>query len=194
LEREPSKMSIRKTGLYIGAGVLAAIMIISGLTVAGINFPAIRLPGFPSNKGTLAVLLTDAPVELEHLNVTLDKVQVQMEAGGNDTWTTLPFVNGVSNITVDILRLNNVTQDLSVSEVPVGNYTKIRLDILNATATYANGTVQQLRVPSGHIDIIIHFQVKSDVTTKVLIDMTADFVAISHSGNLRPVLKAKVIP
>ena len=41
-------------------------------------------------------------------------------------------------------------------------------------------------------DVIVHFEVKEASTTNILIDMTADFVAISHSHNLRPVLKATI--
>jgi hypothetical protein len=49
-------------------------------------------------------------------------------------------------------------------------------------------------VPSERIDVIVKFEVKEDAATQVLIDMTADWVAISNSHNLRPVLKATVIP
>ena len=37
-------------------------------------------------------------------------------------------------------------------------------------------------------------EVEAGKTTSVLLDMQADWVAISHSGNLRPVLKAIVSP
>jgi hypothetical protein len=50
-----------------------------------------------------------------------------------------------------------------------------------------------LKVPSDKIDIIVKFEVKADATTQVIIDMTADWIAISNSHNLRPVLKATVL-
>jgi hypothetical protein len=83
--------------------------------------------------------------------------------------------------------------DLSLTEIPVGNYSKLRLSILTANATYMNGENVTLRVPSGKIDVIVHFEIKSGETTKLLLDMQADWVAISHSKNLRPVLKATVL-
>jgi len=83
--------------------------------------------------------------------------------------------------------------DLSLTQIPVGNYTKLRLSILTANATYANGENQTLRVPSDKIDVIVHFEIQPGETTMLLLDMQGDWVAISHSGNLRPVLKATVI-
>jgi len=59
-------------------------------------------------------------------------------------------------------------------------------------ATFASGDPVELTVPPGHIDIIIHFEIESDDTTVVLIDMEADWVAISENNSLRPVLKASV--
>ncbi|MDH5754895.1 MAG: hypothetical protein OEY95_06820, partial [Candidatus Bathyarchaeota archaeon] len=58
--------------------------------------------------------------------------------------------------------------------------------------TYADGNWTDLTVPPGHVDIIIHFEVKADDTTVVLIDMQADWVAISKTQRLRPVFKASV--
>lgn len=195
---------IRGFGTFVVAGILLAVLVIGGMAAGGITFPSIRFPNFPkvpgfpsfpgtgsfANDGTLTILLTDAPVQLKELNVTIDKVQVHMEGGGNETWTTLPFVGDVSQVSVNLLTLQNVTKDLSVGQVSAGNYTMIRLGIVSASVTYADGTTEAVRVPSGNINIIVHFEVKAGGTTKVLIDMTSDFVAISHSGNLRPVLKA----
>jgi len=52
--------------------------------------------------------------------------------------------------------------------------------------------VVDLTVPPGHVDIIIHFEVKADDVTTVLIDMDADWVAISKNYHQRPVFKAAV--
>ena len=51
---------------------------------------------------------------------------------------------------------------------------------------------QTLKVPPKHIDIITEFTIDADYPVVVLIDMQPDWVSISHSGNLRPVMKATV--
>jgi len=48
-------------------------------------------------------------------------------------------------------------------------------------------------VPSEHIKVIIHFEIAKGETTAVLIDMQTNWVAVSHSKKLRPVLKATVL-
>jgi len=183
-------------GIFAVIGVLAAILIIAGVFAGGFSFPSLRFPGLgpvASDKGMLLVKLTDAPVDLTHLNVTIDSVYAHRVADGNETWEKLGFVGNVSEVYVDILSLQNVTMDLSLTEIPAGNYTKLRLSILTANATYATGENVTLRVPSDKIDVIVHFEIKPGETTKLLLDMQADWVAISRSKNLRPVLKATVL-
>jgi hypothetical protein len=83
--------------------------------------------------------------------------------------------------------------ELSSQEIPVGNYTKLRMKIETANATKTDGEIiEDIEVPSGKIDIIIHFEIDSDETAYLLIDMEADWVAISQSNRLRPVFKATI--
>lgn len=183
-------------GIFAVIGILAAMLIIAGVFAGGFSFPSLRFPSLnqvASDRGTLLVKLTDAPVNLTHLNVTIDSVSALRVQDGNETWERLDFVENVSQVYVDILSLQNVTMDLSLTQIPVGNYTKLRMSILTANATYASGENVTLRVPPGKIDVIVHFEIKPDETTTLLLDMQADWIAISHSGNLRPVLKAIVI-
>ena len=177
----------RKVGVYGAAGVLVAVLIIAGILVGGI-----RLPGLASNMGTLVVKLTDAPVDLEHLNVTISSLAAQRVENDVETWEELSFIDGVSDVYVDILELQNVTKDLSIVGVPTGNYTKLRMSITKANATFIGGKTEDLIVPPGHIDIIVEFEVEAGETTRVIVDMEADWVAISQTLRLRPVLKATV--
>lgn len=177
-------MEARKIGLYAGAGILLAALMISGLYLSGVQFPRLT-----ARTGTLVVLLTDAPVNVTHLNITIDSFSVHLQ---NESWIDIPFANGEGEVYFDLLELYNVTMELSVAEIHAGNYTKMRMTIKTANATFANGDTADLTVPPGHIDIIIHFEIESDDTTVVLIDMEADWVAISQNNRLRPVLKASV--
>jgi hypothetical protein len=84
--------------------------------------------------------------------------------------------------------------------MPVGNYTKIRMQIVTANATLSDGTVMTLNVPPSHVDIQVRFEIKSGKTTSLIIDIVVDKIQIAengHSGNpanLNPQFKAITIP
>lgn len=177
----------KKIGFRVAAGFLVALTIILAIFVSGIQLPSVL-----AKKGTLVVMLTDAPVDLEHLNITMKNLAVLNIDSEEETWIPIPFVEGVTEWYTDILALQNVTEDLSVTLIPAGNYTKLRMTIIAANATYTDQTTQDLRVPPGHLDIKVHFEIKEGLTTHLLIDMQAEWVAISKSGNLRPIFKASV--
>ncbi len=173
----------KRIGLYTGVGIAAAVLIIAAIFASGIQFPSSQ------KLGTLRVSITDKPVELENLNVTVSALYVNNASGG---WVQLPFTDGKSEVYFDLLSLNNVTQELSVAQIPAGNYTKIRLEVTTANATLADGSTVTLNVPPDHIDIIIHFEIKAGQETELLIDMQPDTAAISASNNFKPILKATV--
>jgi len=191
----------KKIGLYAAAGVLIAFLIITSVAVSSSKMPSLRFPLFapPSpppvpNTGTLAIMLTDAPVNLTHLNVTIDSISTHRHGDGNETWVDLTFVNNVSEVYFDLLALQDVAMNLSLTEISPGNYTMIKMHIKTANATYADGNTTDLDVPSEHIKVIVHFEIVVGGAKTVLIDMQTDWVAVSHSKKLRPVLKATVLP
>jgi len=175
----------KRLGLYGIIGVLMAALII-----AGVVFSGLRLPTFVPNTGTLIIKLTDAPYDLEHLNITIDSVSVQRVEDNTETWENLTFVEDVSEVYFDLLALRNVTMDLSVTEILPGNYTMIKMHIKTANATYVGGGNVTLTVPSEYIKVIVHFEVEAGEETTVLVDMQAH---ISETDRLSPVLKATVI-
>jgi len=177
---------MKKLAFYLVAAV-AVIAIILVAFFALSNFPT----NIAAATGTLVVSITDAPVDLSKLEVTIDSLEVQSQS---DSWTDIPFIDGVQSVRVDLLSLQSISQDLSTTQLPAGNYTKIRLHVRDATATYEDGTTDNLNVPSDKIDVIIHFEIEEKATTNVLIDMSADTASISNSHNLKPVLKATVVP
>lgn len=191
---------VKKIGLYAGVGVLAAILIISGVGFSGFTFPSLRFPGFfspppsPSTTGTLVIKVSDKPTaNLTQLFLTIDCVSAHRKGDGNDTWVDLAFVNNLSEVTFDLLLLQNVTMDLSITEIPPGNYTQIRMHVKAANATYEDGHTDVLRVPSEDLKVIIHFTINVGQTRTLLIDIVPDKIHISHSKNFSPVVKAKII-
>ena len=184
--------SSRKIFLYGGIGIISAVLIIAAM------FSPMLFPIFQAEAktGTLVVKVTDAPVpDLRHLNLTINEVEVSNETVD---WKTLSILGG--SMYFDLLKLQNVTKDLSIGSIPVGNYTKIRMQIVSANATLADGKTIALNVPPGHVDIQVHFKIEAGKTTSLIIDIIVDKIQIAERGksgkpaNLNPQFKAIVIP
>jgi len=176
---------IRHIGLFGAAGILVAALIIAGFAIGGTIFQV-------SGKGVLTIQIMDKPVELKHLNMTIDwvKIQDQDENWHNLTLKSEPFY-------FDLLTLQNVSETLSETEIPAGNYTMIWMHVLTANATYTDDTDANLTVPSDVLKVLLkpHLSLEGGGQVTVLIDLQPDdlnSIAISHSLNLRPVIKAIV--
>ncbi|MGD8506542.1 MAG: DUF4382 domain-containing protein [Candidatus Bathyarchaeota archaeon] len=184
---------MRHASIYGIAGILVAVLIIAGVVSSGLQFPSLRLPSFVSDKGTLIVEIMDGPVDLKHLNLTIDKLMIQNATEG---WQNLTLIGG-EPVYFDLLALENVTMTLSETEIPAGNYTMIKMHVLTANATDAEGeTIHIRKVPSEWIKVLLkpHLEMKSGGSVKVTIDLEPELakIVISHSLNLKPVLKAMI--
>jgi hypothetical protein len=174
----------RKIGLFGVVGVVIAALIIASFAIAANIFPV-------KGKGVLTIQIMDKPVELKNLNITVDWVRIQGENGWvNLTLNSEPFY-------FDLLTLQNVSETLSVTEIPSGNYSMIELHVLTANATYSDETTATLNVPSDIINVLLspHLNLENGGQVTVLIDLQPedlDNTALSQSLNLRPVVKAVV--
>jgi len=182
----------RKMGLYGASGVLVAALIIASVVISGVTIPSLKLPMFMPKTGTLIIKIMDKPVDLKHLNVTIDSLSIQ---GQDENWTDLELIGGAP-VYFDLLELENVTMTLSETEISAGNYTMIKMHIRTANATDTNGDLVELTVPSGYIKVLLkpHLEMKSGRSITVTIDLEPDWskIAISKSLKLKPVLKALV--
>ena len=179
---------IKSIGSYGIAGILIAVVIIAGF-VATNNLLS------PAN-GKLTIQIMDKPVELKHLNMTIDWLKIKDE---NENWYNLTIDNPNEEGTFyfDLLALQNVSETLSVTEIPEANYTAIWIHVLTANATYPDESTADLNVPSDVIKVLLkpHLSLEGGGQVTVLIDLQPDdlnAIAISQSLNLRPVVKAVV--
>jgi hypothetical protein len=184
----------RKIGIYSIVGIAAAIIIIASIFASGIELPDQLIK--PTTLGTLTVSIKDAPVDLQELWITINGVYIQSHQ--DDKWIELTL-DADQSVEFDLLTLKDTSLQLSQDTIPAGDYSKIRLDVTSAIATYTDQkgedhTGEILKVPPGHIDIITSFKVGSDQVTGLLIDMQPDTAAISQSGNFKPILKMTVTP
>jgi hypothetical protein len=152
-----------------------------------------------------------------HKTTTQSETEDQNQENDNG-WISIDLSGADPNeLVFDLLKYrlenegdNNILLNLASGETAEGTYNKIRIQINNATARYylrdENGDIvtdtqtanpviekdQPLKIPSNRIDVITKFTIDSQNPVIVLIDMQPDWIAISKSGNLRPVMKATV--
>jgi len=173
---------------------VAGILIAIGLITIGTFGPTVLLPAiFPAKAGTLDIKVTDAPVEdLSSLNITVDQFEVRQQE--TDQWINVTITSG--QVTFDLVKLRNVTQDVALDQMTPGNYTKIRMHVLSAVAQINGGDVITVRFPPDKLDIIVHFEVKAGQTTSVILDIQVDTIKIAENPehNATPVIKATIIP
>ncbi len=178
----------RNIGLFGVSGVLVAVLIIATFVAMGGIFKA-------QGKGTLTIKIMDKPITLATLNMTIDWVRIQTEEG----WTNLT-VTTLEPFYFDLLKLTDDSLTLTKDDLPTGNYSEVQLHVLTANASWNDAdsgeVVENLTMPSDWIKVFLtpDLQIKSEGEVTVLIDLQPDqnSIAISHSLNIRPVIKAVV--
>jgi hypothetical protein len=179
---------------HIFAFAVVGILIATGLIAVGTLGPTVLLPTFfPANAGTLDIKVTDAPVQdLSSLNITVDQFEVHEQEAGQ--WINVTITDG--QVTFDLVKLRNITQDAALGEIAPGNYTKIRMHVLSAIAQIDGGDIITVRFPPNRLDIVVHFEVKAGQTTSVILDIQVDTIKVAENPqhNVTPVIKAIVIP
>jgi len=186
----------RTLGIYAASGIGIAIILIAAIFASGIPL-GIDQNQTGDQRGTLWVSIKDAPVDLQKLVLTINGIYIL--SADEDSWTELTLKEGES-MTFNLLELTgDKSLKLTEQEVPTGHYSKIRLVITQAIATYTDNkgekyTDEPLKVPPGHIDIITSFNIEGGQLIALMIDMQPDTAAISNSGNFRPIIKMAVIP
>jgi hypothetical protein len=196
----------RTIGLRVAAGVIIAITIIVAVFASGIQLPSKQIPSKQIDTGQLTVLLKDAPVDVDELWITITSLEIHRAGEDDGEWLPIDFSTLTDELTFNLLEYqDDKVLPLADVEIAVGSYNKIRMNVTSAEAWYylevdENGAPIDddsidkvaLKVPSEHIDVITKFNITSTENVVVLIDMQPNWVSISNSNNLRPVLKASV--
>ena len=173
----------KKLLMASGGGFLIAVLIISGFVWTGM------LP-ITEAEGLLIIKIKDAPAELNELWLNISAVRVHRKGGGNETWKN---VTVVATEPFDLLLLSNVSTVLAAGELPVGNYTEIRFQIVNAWANITDNPHQPLNVVAhGWVMLKVHFTIEEKPVTSVLVDIEVNPEPILNANILMPVAKATV--
>ncbi|WP_243666372.1 DUF4382 domain-containing protein [Vulcanisaeta sp. JCM 16159] len=94
------------------------------------------------------VYLSDKPVKVDHLYVTISEIAFHKEGGGNNTWVTC----SLTQTTFDLAQLVNTSQLAAQCSLTNGTYDIIRLYVTGAQAV-ANGQTYNCTLPSGKFEI-----------------------------------------
>lgn len=132
----------------------------------------------------------DIPTEeFSHVNVTFSEIKLHSNETGWATITSEPK-------TVDLiyLHLNNLTEQLGIEEIEIGNYTKLWIVVDNATGVLkATNETIYFDVPSGTLKIQQLFDFREgNNTITVDIDLDNSVVELGHGEayKLLPVIGA----
>jgi uncharacterized protein DUF4382 len=152
--------------------------------------------------GTIQVHLTDAPLpdpNIEKVEVTITDVIVY--PGGDDSGMPVvdpagPIVLNTHPETFDLLTLTGGATDLLASgEVPAGEYSRIRLEITDASLTLQDGTVEPLKIDSDKVDVPIRFHVTADAMNAITLDFDAGAsVQVNQTATGTYILRPVVTP
>jgi len=128
-----------------------------------------------NDTGSLKILLTDAPAEFDHVNITFTEVSVHFgeadttAAGSTGEWIV---VNDQTQ-TFDLLTLSNgATSLLGQKDLEIGHYTQIRLVISDAEVV-VDGESYHLKVPSGEFKFVNGFDIVANTPTELVVDFDA---------------------
>jgi hypothetical protein len=193
-----------KTGVLIVA-IVAALALVA-LLVGGY-----AAPETVQARGTLQIMITDAPPEEEvtSIMVTVESVEVhkaaaeqeqeqeqeQQESADNSTngeagWLPLDILAG--NETFDLLQIQGIEEVLAVTELEPGKYTQIRMTISNVQVRLGDGNLTDVILPSGKLKFVRPFDIVENQTTALLFDFDAEkSVNVIGSGQImfKPVIK-----
>lgn len=126
--------------------------------------------------GRLSLELTDAPFPTDlvaEANVTIDRIEIRKSDA--DEESAFKVINE-EEMSFNLLDLTNgVTANLADIEIEVGSYDQVRLYVFESTVVLNDGSVYDLKIPSGSqsgIKIIIQpaIEIVGGLTTNLLLD------------------------
>ncbi len=138
------------------------------LGLVGCDSQSSQGPNSQADTGNLKISLTDAPADFDAVNITFSEVSAHIDSN----WIVLSD----EQQTVNLLEFSNgKTTEIGSGDVPVGQYTQIRLKIADAEVV-VDGQSYPVTVPSGAqsgLKLITQFSIVQGSS----IELVADFDA-----------------
>jgi hypothetical protein len=189
---------------------LLSLTLLLALTACGGGGSSSEGTSAQGSTGTMAVMLTDGPTdEYDHIWIDIARAELLPENGG----APVVIFDPDQPVRYDLFSLRSEDEQdggalLTLADVPVGVYGKIRLDIAENQASasgeahvvvgekiLADGSSEftYFRLPSGKIDLNfrggVHVTVGSSIVVTVDIDCEKSIhVSVGNHRNFRPVV------
>jgi hypothetical protein len=165
-------------------------LLIPGLLI--LSLIAMLLGGCSQNTtastGTMQVYVTDAPPkDVTAIEIKASSVEAHKADADENTWVTLLNEPPI----FDLVKAMGVNVLLGDTEVPVGKYTQIRLNIDEVTVTL-NGQQVKAEVPSEKLKLVGQITVEEGKKTSISLDFDAEKSIIVSGADkvaLKPVVK-----
>lgn len=145
-----------------------------------------------TRQGSLEIYLTDQPLNLQSVVVTLSQIEIHSTGG---PWK--PFYQGP--VTVDLMRLQGTQSLLAMNNVDDGKYTGFRLLVQSGYIIDTSNQRCDLEVPSDKVEVPVVFEVQQGHITHIVADFDGPAsVQVVGTGNaqkclLRPVIVPKSV-
>jgi len=142
--------------------------------------------------GTVTLAMTDAPSdELEALTVTIESATLIGDAGQ----APIPLPDDAP-ITLNLLDLDGINQILATASVPAGTYSKLRLQIGDATVTWPGGLTEPVTiVANGKVDLNLQgtIEITDGGATTIQLDFSAeDSLKLTETGDGKLILRPQI--
>ena len=195
------------------------VILVTVVATLSVLIAGCAAPETAQAKGTLQIMLTDAPPEEEvtSIMVTVESVAVHKAVSEHEKgqeqgqeqnqeqeqqqtttastdeeagWIPLDILKGEE--TFDLLKIKGIEEVLVVTELEAGKYTQIRMTIDNIQVKLDDGDLQNAIIPSGKLKFTHPFDIVEGQTTTLLFDFDAEkSVNVTGSDNIifKPVIK-----
>lgn len=130
------------------------------------------------------VLISDAPSDnFSHINVTFSQVKIHKYGNDNDSgW----IIFDMESKTIDLIYLhkNNLSEEVGVQNISVGNYSRLWIVVYSATGVLKEtGEEIIFDVPSGDLKIQQPFKIQEgDTTIDVELDLDKSVLYVPQGG------------
>ncbi len=170
-------------GALVGLFGLIALAACGGSTAGGDS---------TASGATVTLAMTDAPSDaFEAVTVTVASATLIGPTGS----FSIPFPDG-EPITLNLLDLDGINRILATASVPAGTYTKIRLQVSDATVTWPDGSEEAVTlVANGKVDLNFQGGItlgQNDATTIQLDFSAEDSIKLTATGNGNLILRPQI--
>jgi hypothetical protein len=142
--------------------------------------------------GTVTLAITDAPSDpFKAVTVTISSAALLGDSGSVD----IPFPDG-EPITVNLLDLDGINQVLAAASIPADDYFKLRLQVTEATVTFADDTTQPVDlVANGKVDLNFRGLITVTDGGSIVIQLdfsAADSIKLTATGSGKLILRPQI--